>query len=147
MPNDLLLYVFTFIFGTVVGSFLNVCIYRLPREESIAFPPSHCPTCGNKIRFYHNIPILGYLILGGKCADCGEGISALYPVVEILSGILLVLTVYIHGLGIETLFYTIFVFSLLVIAFIDLEHMIIPNVISLPGILVGLLFNALITDW
>jgi len=147
VPNDIVLYVVSFLFGTVFGSFLNVCIYRIPREESIAFPPSHCTVCGSKIKFYNNIPILSYLLLGGKCADCKSGISAVYPFVEILSGLLLLLTVYTFGLTVQTLFYAIFIFALLVITFVDLEHMIIPNIISLPGIVVGLLFNALITDW
>ena len=147
MPNEIALYVFSFLLGTVLGSFLNVCIYRIPREESIAFPPSHCPQCGHKIKFYNNIPILSYLLLGGKCADCKSGISPVYPFVEILSGLLLLLTVYTFGLTLHTLFYGVFIFALLVITFIDLEHMIIPNIISLPGIIVGLIFNALITDW
>lgn len=147
MPNDLVLYVVSFLFGTVFGSFLNVCIYRIPREESIAFPPSHCTVCGSKIKFYNNIPILSYLLLGGKCADCKSEISPVYPFVEILSGLLLLLTVYRFGITLQTLFYALFIFSLLVITFIDLEHMIIPNIISLPGIVVGLIFNALITDW
>lgn len=145
--NDLLLYVATFLFGAVFGSFLNVCIYRIPREESIAFPPSHCTVCGHKIKFYNNIPVLSYLLLGGKCADCKSGISAVYPFVEILSGLLLLLTVYTFGLTIKTLFYAVFIYALLVITFIDLKHMIIPNIISLPGIVAGLAFNALITDW
>ncbi len=86
--NSALLYVFAFIFGSVVGSFLNVCIHRLPREESIVFPPSHCPSCGKAVRFYHNIPILGYLSLRGKCADCGSRISPVYPLVEALAGVM-----------------------------------------------------------
>jgi len=147
VPNDLVLYIVSFLFGTVFGSFLNVCIYRLPREESIAFPPSHCTACGYKIKFYNNIPILSYLLLGGKCADCKSGISPVYPFIEILSGLLLLLTVYTFGFTIKTLFYALFIYALLVISFIDLEHMIIPNIISLPGIIVGLVFNAIITDW
>lgn len=131
----------------MIGSFLNVCIYRIPREESIAYPPSHCTECGHRIRPYHNIPIISYLLLGGKCADCKSSISAVYPIIELLSGALMLLTVYMFGLSVKTLFYIIFIYALLVITFIDLEHMIIPNVISLPGIAVGLIFNALITDW
>lgn len=142
-----MLYAVSFVFGTVLGSFLNVCIYRIPREESIVFPPSHCPDCGHKIRFYHNIPVVSYLFLGGKCADCNSSISPLYPIIELLSGALLLLTVYMFGLSLKTLFYIIFIYALLVITFIDLEHMIIPNVISFPGIVVGIIFNALITDW
>lgn len=147
MPNDIVLYAVSFVLGTVLGSFLNVCIYRIPREESIAYPPSHCPECGYRIRFYHNIPIISYLFLGGKCADCKSSISPVYPIIELLSGALMLLTVYMFGLSLKTLFYIIFIYALLVITFIDLEHMIIPNVISLPGIAVGIIFNALITDW
>lgn len=147
MPNDLVLYLFSFLIGSVLGSFLNVCIYRLPREESIVFPPSHCTDCGHKIKFYHNIPVLSYIFLGGRCADCKARISLIYPAVEILSGLLLAALVYNFGLTLNTLFYTLFIYALLVITFIDLEYMIIPNVISIPGIIVGLVFNALRTDW
>ncbi len=142
-----MLYVISFIFGAVVGSFLNVCIYRLPREESIVFPPSHCTDCGTGIKAYHNIPILSYLFLGGKCASCGSRISFMYPFVEALSGLLLLFIFWKYGLSWPTLFYTIFAFSLVVITFIDLEHFIIPNVITFPGVAVGLIFNAIITDW
>ncbi len=148
MPeNQIVLYIFSFILGSVIGSFLNVCIYRLPREESIVFPPSSCTSCGSRIRFYHNIPVLGYLFLGGKCSDCGSRISPLYPIVEILSGLALLGAFWKFGLSVDTLFYLMLIYSLVVITFIDLEHMIIPNVITIPGVAVGLLYNALITDW
>lgn len=147
MPHDLVLYLFSFIIGSVLGSFLNVCIYRLPREESIAFPPSHCTACGHKIRFYNNVPVLSFIFLGGRCADCKARISLVYPLVEILSGLLFLLTVHRFGLTLSTLFYIPFIYALLVITFIDLEHMIIPNIISLPGVVIGILFNALVTDW
>lgn len=145
--NSALLYVFAFIFGSVVGSFLNVCIYRLPREESIVFPPSHCPSCGKAVRFYHNIPIFGYLALRGKCADCGSRISPVYPLVEALAGVMAVAVLAKFGLTIEAAFYLALIYALITITFIDLEHMIIPNVITIPGILVGLVFGALATDW
>ena len=145
--NSALLYVFAFIFGSVVGSFLNVCIHRLPREESIVFPPSHCPSCGKAIRFYHNIPIFGYLSLRGKCADCGSRISPVYPLVEVLAGVMAAAVLAKFGLTIEAAFYLALIYALIVITFIDLEHMIIPNVITIPGILVGLVFGALATDW
>lgn len=145
--NSTLLYIFAFIFGSVVGSFLNVCIYRLPREESIVFPPSHCPSCGKGIRFYHNIPIFGYLALRGKCADCGERISPVYPLVEALAGVMAIAVLAKFGLTIDAVFFLALIYALIVITFIDLEHMIIPNVITIPGILVGLVFGALSTDW
>jgi len=145
--RETLLYIFSFIFGSVIGSFLNVCIYRLPRDESIVFPPSHCTSCGNPIRFYHNLPIVGYLMLRGRCADCGSRISLRYPIIELISGIVLTGVLYKFGLSLDALFYALLIYSLIVITFIDLEHMIIPNAITIPGAIAGLIYNALITDW
>lgn len=144
---QIFIYAFTFIFGAVIGSFLNVCVYRLPRGESVVFPPSHCTSCGSGIRFYHNIPILSYLFLGAKCAYCGSIISPMYPFVELLTGLLMLGAAIKFGLSLSFLFLAIFICALIVITFIDLEHMIIPNVISIPGIAAGLLYNILITDW
>ncbi|HEX3034690.1 MAG TPA: prepilin peptidase [Thermodesulfobacteriota bacterium] len=146
--NDfLVLIIFAFIFGSVLGSFLNVCIYRLPREESIAFPPSHCTSCNTPIRFYHNVPLISYLILRGRCGNCNVRISPIYPVVEALTGAVCALLVWKFDLTLETLFYFIFLSALIVITFIDLEHKIIPNVITFPGIVIGLAYNAIRTDW
>lgn len=136
-----------FIFASVIGSFLNVCIYRLPRGKSIVFPPSHCTNCESKIKPYHNIPIFGYLYLKGKCFNCKEKISLQYPFVEIISGVLAVFLYGKYGLGLEFASYLVLCLSLIVITFIDLEFMIIPNVITFPGILIGFLFAALQTDW
>ncbi|MEK6223595.1 MAG: prepilin peptidase [Thermodesulfobacteriales bacterium] len=148
MPGaEIFTYILSFIFGTVIGSFLNVCIYRLPKEESIVYPGSHCTSCNEPISFYNNIPILSYLFLRGKCSKCNSKISFRYPLVEILTGLLFLATVWSFGLSIETLFYLIFISALIPITFIDLEHMIIPNVITYPGIIVGILYNALKTDW
>jgi len=143
----LVVQIFSFIFGAVFGSFLNVCIYRLPREESITFPPSHCTNCNNPIKFYDNIPILSYLILGGKCRNCGMRISPTYPIIELISAVLTLLAVRQFGISIDTLFYIVLIYSLIVITFIDLEHLIIPNVITFPGIGVGIIFNLIITNW
>ena len=145
--NPYLFYTFVFIFGLLFGSFLNVCIYRLPREESIAFPPSHCTNCSTPIKYYQNIPVISYLFLGGKCGSCGESISAIYPVVEIITAVLVTLLFYKYGITLETFIYVLLTLSLIVISFIDLEHFIIPNVITFPGIAIGLLYNFLITDW
>jgi len=145
--SSFLIVISAFVFGSIVGSFLNVCIYRLPREESIAFPPSHCTSCGTQIKFYNNIPILSYIILIGRCRTCGERISPIYPIVEILSGLISALLVWRFGLTIQAIFYTIFLFALIVVTFIDLEHKIIPNFITLPGIIFGLIYGALRTDW
>jgi len=144
--SNLILYIFSFILGSVVGSFLNVCIYRLPREESVVSPPSHCTSCGSRIRFYQNVPIISYIFLGAKCSQCGSRIPAKYPLVEILTGLLFAASFRTFGFSLETLFNLILICALIVITFIDLEHMIIPNVITIPGIIVGVLYNALITD-
>lgn len=130
-------YVFAFIFGAVVGSFLNVCIYRLPKDESVVFPPSHCPNCDYKIRFYDNIPIVSYLLLGGKCRSCKTSISLQYPAVELINGLLTLFLFIKCGPTLTFLFLFLFCSALVVITFIDLEHQIIPDVISLPGIVIG----------
>jgi len=134
---DYLLLIFSFIFGAVVGSFLNVCIYRLPLGISIAYPPSRCPGCGSSIPFYLNIPVFGYMITRGRCASCAEPISAMYPAVEALTGVFAVLLFLRFGASPELFIYFVFVSALIVISFIDLEHRIIPDVISLPGIPLG----------
>ena len=126
-----------FILGSVVGSFLNVCIYRIPAGKSIVSPPSSCPHCGHQICWYQNIPILSYLFLGGKCSSCRAGISLRYPAVEALTGLLFAVVLYYYGFNVATLVYWLFVAALVVITFIDLDHQIIPDVISLPGIIVG----------
>ncbi len=136
--NDLyFFYILFFVLGAVVGSFLNVCIYRIPAEKSIVSPPSACPVCGHQIRWFENIPIFSYLLLRGRCSSCRLNISPRYPAVEALTGFLFVLTCYYYGLSAPTLVYLIFIAALVVITFIDLDHQIIPDVISLPGILVG----------
>jgi leader peptidase (prepilin peptidase)/N-methyltransferase len=127
-----------FFLGSIVGSFLNVCIHRLPKRQSIVSPSSHCPRCGEPIRFYDNVPIISYLLLGGKCRHCKEGISARYPIVEGLSG-LICLALYIrYGLTAQSLFLLLFASALLAVTFIDLDYQIIPDVISIPGIFFGI---------
>lgn len=126
-----------FVLGTLVGSFLNVCIYRIPANKSIVSPPSSCPECNTSIRFYQNIPILSWLFLGGRCASCRVRISLRYPLIETLTGGLFVLTLWYFGFSWATPVYWLFVSALVVITFIDLDHQIIPDVISLPGIMVG----------
>lgn len=126
-----------FVLGAVIGSFLNVCIYRIPAGKSIVTPASSCPSCGDKIRWFQNIPIFSFLLLRGKCAGCGQKISLRYPLIEAITGGLFVLVLYSFGLSLSTPIYWIFVAALVVITFIDLDHQIIPDVISLPGIVVG----------
>ena len=126
-----------FIFGICIGSFLNVCIFRLPAGKSIVHPPSSCPGCGTAIRFYDNIPVLSWFILRGHCRHCHTPIAFRYVLVELLGG-LMAMGVYLQfGMGVQAIVYYAFIAALLVITFIDIDHRIIPDVISLPGILLG----------
>jgi leader peptidase (prepilin peptidase) / N-methyltransferase len=133
--------VFAFLFGLAVGSFLNVCIYRIPIKKSIVSPPSSCPKCGAAIRFYDNIPVLSYVLLLGRCRHCRTPISFRYPLVELITGLLSAALFIRFGLALTTVFLFLFTAALIAIAFIDLQHKIIPDVISLPGILLGLVFS------
>ncbi len=128
-----------FVFGAIVGSFLNVCIVRLPKDESIVNPPSHCPACKTRVPFYDNIPLLSYINLQGKCRFCDAKISARYFVVELLMAVLSVALLQRFGLGLAFFMSFVFVAALIVISFIDLDVRIVPDVISLPGIGLGLL--------
>jgi len=138
---DTLAYILTFIFGSIVGSFLNVCIHRIPEGKSIIFPPSSCPNCGKPIAFYHNIPIISYIMLLGRCRNCKSLISQRYPVVELLTALFSVTLSKRFGISAEYFIYFAFTASLIVITFIDLKYQIIPDVISLPGIVIGLLVS------
>ena len=120
--------------GAIIGSFLNVCIWRIPREESIVFPASHCPVCSHPIRFFDNIPIISWLILRGRCRDCGASITPRYPLVEALTAVLAVLLYWKYGFSLQFLCAFLFTAALIVITFIDIDYQIIPDVISLPGI-------------
>ena len=139
--------IFSFIFGATIGSFLNVCIYRIPQGKSIIRPGSHCPNCNVSIKPRHNIPIISFFYLKGRCSHCNSKISMQYPLVELLTGLLTFFLFVKFRISIEFVFYSILFTSLVVVAFIDLKYMIIPNIISLPGIIVGLLFNMLRTEW
>jgi leader peptidase (prepilin peptidase)/N-methyltransferase len=127
-----------FAVGLVIGSFLNVCIVRLPRGGSIVTPPSHCPRCQSSVKFYDNIPIISFLLLRGKCRNCGEPISWQYPLVELMNALFYVWIVHEFWLGGEAFLMMVLCSSLIVITFIDLDHLIIPDIITLPGMLVGL---------
>ncbi len=127
-----------FVFGALIGSFLNVCIIRLPEERSIVHPRSHCPSCKHDIAWYDNVPVLSYLVLRGRCRACGTRISPLYPVVELLTGALAVALWMRLGTALAFVGYFAFAAALVTITFIDLDHRIIPDVISLPGIAIGL---------
>ena len=130
-----------FLFGLAFGSFANVCIWRIPRREEVVIRPSHCPSCQGEIKWHQNIPILSYLFLGGKCRDCRTRISVQYPVVELICGLLFA-TVYLKlGLDWRLAGYLPFLWLLLVISAIDLRHYIIPDVLSLTGLVLGLAFG------
>ncbi len=134
-------YIFAFLLGAVVGSFLNVCICRLPEEKSVVSPPSACPLCGAQIRWYDNIPIVSFLLLRARCRSCSAPISWRYPLVEALNGTLTLLLFLKFGISLSFLALFIFCSALVVITFIDLDHQIIPDEISLPGIVLGFLFS------
>lgn len=125
--------------GLIIGSFVNVCIYRIPRRESIISPPSHCPVCGVPIRYRDNIPLVSYIILRGKCRSCSAPISLQYPLVEFFTACLLVLLFIIHGLTLNFFADAFLGILLLTVAFIDAQHMIIPNRITYPGFIIGVI--------
>lgn len=142
MEPVLLFTIFGFLFGAIVGSFLNVVILRMPQEgASIVFPASHCPVCKAPLSWYENIPILSYLFLRGKCGHCKTGISLQYPVVECCMGLLGAAVIYRFGPTPAGIGYFIFCAALLAIIWIDIHHQIIPDKISLPGIVLGFLFS------
>ncbi len=134
-----------FVVGLCIGSFLNVVIVRLPNRESIVFPASKCPNCGYKLRWWENIPLISFILLRGKCSKCSAPISIRYPIVELSTAILSVCLWFRYHFNIYMfLGYLYFISALIAIFFIDLEHHIIPDVISLPGILIGILMFTIV---
>ena len=133
--------IFAFLFGACMGSFANVLIYRLPMGLSIVSPGSRCPSCGTAIRWFDNIPIVSWFILGARCRTCKTFISPRYPLVEALSGFLFAAVTVRFGIQPATPVLALFAWSLLVITFIDLDHRIIPDVLSLPGTVLGFAFS------
>jgi len=127
---------FLFISGICIGSFINVCIYRIPENMSIVHPGSFCPECGKPIAFYWNIPLLGYIMLKGRCRFCNIKIPARYPLVELITGTFAVLVFYRFGFTPAAVYWFAFICVLITISFIDLDHQIIPDIISLPGIII-----------
>jgi leader peptidase (prepilin peptidase)/N-methyltransferase len=140
-------YIFAFVFGSAIGSFLNVLIYRLPRQLSIVAPHSFCPNCKKAIKWYENIPIVSYLLLGGKCSNCHKRISLRYPIVEALTGLLFVYAFSRFQLSFEFFFMLFFFCGLIVIAFIDFSFQVIPDIISMPGIAIGILYQIMKGDF
>ena len=132
--------VVVFVFGAVVGSFLNVCIHRMPRSLSIVRPASHCPQCGKPLRWYHNIPLLSWLALRGRCAFCGKTISPVYFIVELLNAGLWLALWLKFGLSPQLAAYTLLVSLFLVGMFVDLEHYILPDEVTLGGTVAGVIF-------
>ena len=128
-----LIYIISGVFGAIIGSFLNVVVHRVPREESIVFPNSRCPSCGATIAFYDNIPVLSYVVLGGRCRGCSIRISPRYPAVELLTAVLFVVVTWHDGISVALPFDLIFMTAIVALVFIDAEHMILPDVITYPG--------------
>ena len=129
------------VLGLVVGSFLNVCIYRLPRRESINWPGSHCTTCNRALSWYENVPIASWLVLRGRCRTCGEPVSVMYPLVELITGVLFVSGYWIYGWTPMLAVRLAFACAMVVLFAIDLRHHLLPNVITLPGIVAGFLLS------
>ncbi|MBF0419392.1 MAG: prepilin peptidase [Magnetococcales bacterium] len=137
VPENVLLIVF--LFGITWGSFLNVCIYRIPLGKSIVLPASHCPQCSQAIRWFDNIPLLGWVLLRGRCRHCHAAISPIYPLVELLAGMLAIQVIGHFGLNWQNLTLILLGYAFIVLAFIDFQHYILPDVITLPGIALGLI--------
>ena len=142
MP-DFVGFAFSFVFGSVIGSFLNVVIHRVPNERSIVFPNSACPKCGAAIRGYDNVPIVSWLVLRGKCRSCMSPISARYPAVELLTAIVFTLVYWQIGFGPFLPVALVFISAIIALTFIDAEHMILPNVITYPLLIFSILARIL----
>lgn len=134
---DFFLQALAFFYGICVGSFLNVCIYRLPEHLSIVKPRSRCPQCGTPIAFYDNIPVISFLLLAGRCRHCRARISWRYPLIETATGLCALLLVRRFGFSLPALIYFVLMAALITVTFIDIDHRIIPDVITLPGIVLG----------
>ena len=132
-----------FLLGTIIGSFLNVCIYRMPLNESIVFPSSHCVDCSTPLKWYDKIPIFSFFLLKGKCRFCGEKISPSYPLIEILTGVIFILLHYYLGLNLRFVFYAIILSVFIIITFVDIKHQIIPNSLIYTILMVTLIYRIL----
>ena len=129
--------IIVFIFGSIVGSFLNVCIHRMPKGESVVWPRSHCPKCQKRIPGYDNIPFISFLLLRGRCRFCREKISLRYPLVELLTALLMVAFFNRFGLNYEFFLYMVMLWGLIIATFVDIQHRIIPDEISVGGMIIG----------
>ncbi|MCK9604598.1 MAG: prepilin peptidase [Candidatus Omnitrophica bacterium] len=135
--------IIVFLFGSMVGSFLNVCIHRMPLGESIVWPRSRCPKCNKKIPGYDNIPFISYIMLGGRCRFCKEKISFRYFLVELLTAIMFVVLYQRYGLSYDFFVFMFFICSLIVATFVDIKHRIIPDEISVGGIILGFILSSI----
>ena len=141
--SSILFSVFNLILGAIVGSFLNVVIYRVPRNESIVNPPSHCPVCGHPLKWYDMVPIVSYIVLKGRCRYCGAKISIKYPLIEALTGFAFVGVGLRFGWSLQFFEYITFSALLIAVGFTDLFDGVVPDIIVIPGAIVGLVFSAL----
>lgn len=139
---NIVISIFVFALGACVGSFLNVCIYRIPEDKSVITPRSHCPHCHKTIAGYDNIPILSYFLLGGKCRHCKAPYSIRYAVVETLTALLFLGVWFVYGWTVETPIFWLVISGLILATFVDLDHMIIPDRVSIGGILIGVALSA-----
>lgn len=133
--------VFMLAIGLAVGSFLNVCIYRLPRHESLLFPASHCPSCDRSLSWFENLPLISWLVLLGRCRSCRTPIGVQYPLVEAITGVIFVSAYFIYGWTPLLAARLLFASAMIVLFVIDLHHRILPNVITLPGIVIGFVLS------
>ena len=140
---DILIGVFVFLFGLCIGSFLNVCIYRMGREESVVKPASHCPKCQKPIRWHDNIPLLSYVLLRGRCRDCGAKIAPRYFLIELLTGCLFAVLWSRYGLGPLLFVYALLGSGLIVATFVDFDFRVIPDEISVGGVVAGVILSVL----
>ena len=150
MINTILIpiYIIVLLYGIVVGSFLNVCIYRIPKKENIAIVRSHCMTCDHQLKWYDNIPLLSWLMLGGKCRYCRATISPQYPIIEASNGLLWLLVAIIRGLSVDTLLYALLFSALLTLSVIDFRTYEIPAGINIFILALGLIMTVLhYTEW
>src|SRR5271156_6828444 len=141
VPLELFIGIFVFLFGLIIGSFLNVCILRIPGGKSIVMPASACPKCAAPIRPYDNIPVLSYLVLGGKCRGCKTRISPMYPAVELLTGLLFLACYLAFGLTVEALKWAVFSAILVVLIFTDLRERLLPDAVNYTGLGLALVLS------
>src|SRR5580698_8515832 len=144
MDLNFCLSVFFFILGSITGSFLNVCIVRLPLEKSIVFPGSHCVACRTPLAWYDNIPLISWIVLGGRCRTCQAKISFRYWFVELLTGLTFFLFYWYYGMHAILVPYLVMVSGFIVATFVDFEHRIIPDEVSIGGMIAGLVLSLIV---